>query len=164
MNTSSCLGLFKEVIVDRTFDGEVCTQCGSVHSIAIQLLQAIPDNVFIVAACNPHRGNSLAIHMDSKEDWVRGSYYVRRLHSTLRFLMWDYGALDESQERDYINSKIKMLNQQMSNLKVYLTCNVTSTHLHYYCPYLSSDHSTCLAIQLEGKCLGSYEMVVAQWS
>ena len=24
VNTSSCLGLFKEIIVDRTFDGEVC--------------------------------------------------------------------------------------------------------------------------------------------
>ena len=24
VNTSSCLGLFKEIIVDRTFDGVVC--------------------------------------------------------------------------------------------------------------------------------------------
>ena len=26
VNTSSCLGLFKEIIVDRTIDGKVC--CG----------------------------------------------------------------------------------------------------------------------------------------
>ena len=25
VNTSSCVGLFKEIIVDKTFDGEVCT-------------------------------------------------------------------------------------------------------------------------------------------
>lgn len=84
------------------------------------LTQPIPDNVFIVAACNPHRGNSLATHTESKENWVRGSYYVRRLHPTLRFLMWDYGSLDESQERDYINSKMKMLNRQMSDAEVEL--------------------------------------------
>lgn len=73
--------------------------------------------MFIVAACNPHRGNSLASH-SRKETWVRGSYYVRRLHPTLRFLMWDYGALDESQERDYINAKMKMLDRQMPNVEV----------------------------------------------
>ena len=100
MNTSSCVGLFKEIIVDRTFDGD-----------------AIPDNVFIVAACNPHRGNSLATH-DHDELWARGSYYVRRLHPTLQFLMWDYGSLDESQERDYINAKMKMLNKTMTNPEV----------------------------------------------
>ena len=78
------------------------------HSIIIHL-QAIPDNVFIVAACNPHRGNSLAMHVDSQESWVRGSYYVRALHPTFSVLTWRYGALDEFQERDYINSKMKML-------------------------------------------------------
>lgn len=30
VNTSSCLGLFKEIIVDRTFDGEVSTVLGKV--------------------------------------------------------------------------------------------------------------------------------------
>ena len=83
----------------------------------ILLLQPIPDNVFIVAACNPHRGNSLASHRQ-KETWVRGAYYVRQLHPTLRFLMWDYGSLDEHQERDYINAKMKMLNRQMPNAEV----------------------------------------------
>ncbi len=78
------------------------------------LFQPIPDNVFIVAACNPHRGNSLASH----KTWVRGSYYVRSLHPTLKFLMWDYGSLDEHQERDYINAKMKMINRVMPNPEV----------------------------------------------
>ena len=67
-------------------------------------LQPIPDNIFIVGACNPHRGNSLA----ASDIWVRGSYYVRQLHPTLQCLMWDYGALGEHQERDYILAKMKM--------------------------------------------------------
>ena len=79
--------------------------------------QPIPDNVFIVAACNPHRGNSLASH-SQKETWVRGTYYVRQLHPTLRFLMWDYGSLDEYQERDYINVKMEMHNKKMPKAEV----------------------------------------------
>ena len=81
-------------------------------------LQPIPDNMFIIAACNPHRGNSMATHVKSEEVWIRGSYYVRNLHPTLKFLMWDYGSLDEAQERDYINAKIKMLHEHMSNVEV----------------------------------------------
>ena len=73
--------------------------------------------MFIVAACNPHRGNSLASHCQ-KETWVRGAYYVRQLHPTLRFLMWDYGSLDKNQERNYIYTKMKLLNRSISNAEV----------------------------------------------
>lgn len=81
------------------------------------LLQDIPFNVFIIAACNPHRGNSLAPTRPD-ETWVRGSYYVHRLHPTLRYLMWDYGALNELQERRYIEAKVKLLHSNLSNPKV----------------------------------------------
>ena len=92
INTSSCMGLFKELLVDRSLDGE-----------------PIPSNVFVIAACNPHRGSSAAIRSCSQQnDWVLGSYYVRPLPPTLQFLTWDYGALDYSQERDYIQEKIAM--------------------------------------------------------
>ena len=60
----------------------------------------------MVAACNPHRGNSLAAHRHS---WVRGTYYVRPLHPTLQLLKWDYGSLDDHQERDYIRAKIELM-------------------------------------------------------
>ena len=79
--------------------------------------QPIPENVFIVAACNPHRGNSLASHASDKT-WVRGTYYVRSLHPTLEFLKWDYGSLDEDQERDYVNAKMKMMNKTMTDSQV----------------------------------------------
>ena len=57
-----------------------------------------------------------------KEKWVRGTYYVRKLHPTLRFLMWDYGSLDEYQEKEYILAKMKMLNKEKSNPEVCEAC------------------------------------------
>ena len=72
--------------------------------------------MFIVAACNPHRGDSMATH--AEETWVRGNYNVRPLHPTLELLMWDYGALDSDQEEDYIRAKMKMMNLQLENIEV----------------------------------------------
>lgn len=69
-----------------------------------------------MAACNPHRGNSMATH--AAETFVRGSYYVRPLHPTLEFLIWDYGSLDEYQERDYIRAKLQMLHETLPNIEV----------------------------------------------
>ena len=73
-------------------------------------LQPIPKNIFIIGACNPHHGGSLATVL-CKESWIRGTYYVQQLHPTLQCLMWDYGALEEKQEREYVAAKICMLNQ-----------------------------------------------------
>ena len=45
--------------------------------------------------------------------------------------MWDYGALDEDQERDYINAKMKMLDGQMPNVEVgWQTINI-HTHIEH---------------------------------
>ena len=95
--------------------------------------------MFIVAACNPHRGNSLASLRDesfssngegspiinkngSSESfdatWLRGTYNVHSLHPTIKLLIWNYGSLNESQERDYINAKMKMVNMDMDNAGV----------------------------------------------
>ena len=82
-----------------------------IQSFSFLSLQPIPENVFIVAACNPQRGNSLVSHRQ-KETWIRGTYYVRQLHPTLHLLMWDYGSLDKDQEREYIKAKMKMLYRQ----------------------------------------------------
>ena len=119
VNTSSCLGLFKEIIVDKTLDGEVRSPF-TLHDCHMTCrhvtLQPIPENVFIVAACNPHRGNSMATH--AAETWLRSSYYVRPLHPTLEYLMWDYGSLDQYQEGDYIRAKMRMLHKELANIEV----------------------------------------------
>jgi len=92
-------------------------------------MQPLPSNIFIVAACNPHRGNSLAIHTkgddieqqkyqegSKTEKWFKGSYYVQKLHPTLRFLLWNYGQLDAGQEADYVNAKMIMINKHFEML------------------------------------------------
>lgn len=78
--------------------------------------------MFIIAACNPHRANSLAtlddqtsITVSLHETWVRGSYYVQKLPPTLRFLIWDYKSLDSAQEREYIRAKLVQLNELARN-------------------------------------------------
>jgi len=84
--------------------------------------------VFIIAACNPHRGNSLAALStanktgksrvdNSDETWIMDSYYVRQLHPTLEHLMWDYGSLSEDQERQYILAKVVMLSNQLTEVQ-----------------------------------------------
>ena len=89
-------------------------------------MQPIPQNVFIVAACNPHRGNSLAaltvanadrlrvMNDNSDETWIMDSYYVQKLHPTLAHLMWDYGSLGEDQEKQYVLAKVDMFCNQLS--------------------------------------------------
>lgn len=57
---------------------------------------------------------------DDEEKWVKGNYYVRKLHPTLTFLMWNYGALEENQESEYVNAKMRMLTEDetITNLRV----------------------------------------------
>ena len=81
------------------------------------LQQDVPNNVFILGACNPHRGDSLAATA-ADPSWISSNYYVRSLHPTLDMLKWDYGSLDEHQERDYINAKLRLVNKDMSNIEL----------------------------------------------
>ena len=74
-------------------------------SLDILVLQSLPSNIFVVAACNPHRSCSAAIREKGNEDdWKLGFYFVKPLHRTMEFLKWDYGALDGNQEQDYVRS------------------------------------------------------------
>ncbi len=81
------------------------------HINVLVPLQSIPENVFIIASCNPHRGDLFAAIKD-QESWLKATYHVRKLHPTLQSLLWDYGSLNEQQEREYVNVKMKMLTQQ----------------------------------------------------
>jgi len=106
-----------------------------------EIMQPLPSNIFLVAACNPHRGNSLAVHErkedvqayeeeeeeEDKEDssaktWFRGSYYVRKLHPTLKFLMWNFGSLNDEQETDYIKEKMMMVNKDFDRFVEVVIC------------------------------------------
>ena len=52
------------------------------------------------------------MHDKDHESWLKGTYYVRKLHPTLEYLKWDYGSLNQQQEKVYVNAKMKMLCQE----------------------------------------------------
>ena len=82
------------------------------------ILQPIPANVFVIGACNPHRGNSLALS-EEVTSWVRSSYYVDDIHPTLQFLKWDYGSLSTQQEKEYVTVKLQMIDNVLPSLEAY---------------------------------------------
>ena len=52
------------------------------------------------------------MHEKNHDSWLKGTYYVRKLHPTLEYIKWDYGSLNQQQEKEYVNAKMKMLSQQ----------------------------------------------------
>ena len=73
--------------------------------------------MFIVATCNPLRGDSTAVLRNMKNVWHKPSYYVRKLHPTMNYLKWDYGALNDLQELEYVTAKMRMLLEDDSSFK-----------------------------------------------
>jgi len=57
----------------------------------------------------------------STKKWFRGSYYVRKLHPTLSFLLWNYGSLNNEQELDYIKAKMIMVNKDFEKFVKFIT-------------------------------------------
>ena len=86
VNTSSCLGLFKEMFMDRTLHG-----------------RSLPKNIFFTAAINPAKKltDEKAVH--------RQDYLVHQLPQSLEHLKVSYGTLEPSSLRDYIEKKIATL-------------------------------------------------------
>ena len=95
INTSNCMGVLKEIIIDHTVNGV-----------------AIPSNVIILAACNPAR-KKLTVYGDRKEehgmDWVSGHYQVHPLPQSLQLMTWDYGSLTKIQEEEFIYKRVQYL-------------------------------------------------------
>ena len=95
-------------------------------------IQAILDNIFVIAACNPLRSDSTVLLRNVKNVWVKPSYYVRELHPTIEYLKWDYGALNDIQEMDYVNAK----------MNAFTTDEVTA---------FKSDELTCLIVESQNR-------------
>ena len=92
VNTSSCMGVFKELLLDHSCDG-----------------QQLPENIVIVAACNPARGK-IALVGDRREElgneWAIGHYQVHPLPASLEQMKWDYGNLNAEQEKEFIEKRL----------------------------------------------------------
>ncbi|CAF4692056.1 unnamed protein product, partial [Rotaria sp. Silwood2] len=86
VNTSSCLGLFKEMFIDRTLHGV-----------------KLPKNMFFTAAVNP---SISPLPNDNRAH--RSDYLVHRLPQSLENLKVCYDILESKTLEDYIQQKISM--------------------------------------------------------
>jgi hypothetical protein len=98
VNTSSCMGIFKEMLVDHSLNGE-----------------SLPENIVIVAACNPSR-DKIRLSGDRREElgqeWAIGHYQVHPLPASLHQLVWDYGSLKPDQEMEFIEKRLHLLESE----------------------------------------------------
>ena len=79
----------------------------------------LPKNLFIIAACNPHRGNSVSTIQkpsgnEMNEKWFKEHYLVRPLHPSFKHLIWDFGFLESHEEKLYIEAKLMQLKESLS--------------------------------------------------
>ena len=130
VNTASCLGFFKELLMDRMMDG-----------------QQLPENLFFISAINPAQEKSELerIAQDTDEDKAfRSVYFVHELPSVMKEVKWVYGSLSVGELDEYIMSKIKMQG-----------CIVTTTDQRsvtftpviekLFCGFLLAAHRFCLS-------------------
>ena len=91
-NTSSHMGIMKEVITNHTINGVT-----------------IARNVVIVAACNPAR-KKLKLFSDRKQEhgieWVTGDYQTHPLPPSIEAIVWNYGSLLANQEKEFIKKRL----------------------------------------------------------
>ena len=93
VNTSSCLGLFKEMFMDGTLHGK-----------------SLPKNIFFTAAINPsvkEKPDILQVH--------RRDYLVHQLPQALENLKVSYGILDRETLKNYIQQKIATFTVNANN-------------------------------------------------
>ena len=127
INTSSVLGLIKEIIVDRSLNGD-----------------PLEENIVIVAACNPVRKSSLSQVTanrvtDLGREWVSGHYQVRQLPPSLSTICWDFGALKREQEKEFIQQRIRMMDENMPHSLTSRMTEILSSS-HEFIRELARDH------------------------
>eukprot|EP00981_Chlorochromonas_danica_P015301 scaffold11566_cov156-Ochromonas_danica.AAC.1 len=95
INTCTCMGVLKEIIADHSFNGV-----------------ELPDNVVIIASCNPAR-EKIALYGDRREEqgllWVSGHYQVHPLPPSLQLMAWSYGSLQPKQEQELIEKYLTFI-------------------------------------------------------
>ena len=97
INTSSHMGILKEVITNHTVNG-----------------LGISKNVVIVAACNPARKKVNFFSNRKQEhgiEWVAGHFQTHPLPPSFEMMLWDYGSLHPKQEEDFIKKRLELFAQ-----------------------------------------------------
>ena len=121
INTCDCMGLFKEIICDRTLNG---TQ--------------IPDNVISFGACNPYLIRKDAreqvglvyqhqnLESDIEADMKNLVYRVHPLPNSLIEYVWDYGELSGPEEEAYIRAMIHNRTSKSTPVDLFVKLLLTS--------------------------------------
>jgi hypothetical protein len=110
INTSTVLGLLKEIIID--------------HSICGKMLL---ENIVVVGACNPLRVQipTLTRELDLGRTWASGHYQVLELPRSIEKMKWAFGALSQSQEREFIYRRMEMIQGNSLQTKPFLRASLT---------------------------------------
>eukprot|EP00118_Oscarella_pearsei_P017416 m.172374 g.172374 ORF g.172374 m.172374 type:complete len:5617 (+) comp39084_c0_seq35:292-17142(+) len=95
VNTAECMGLFKELLIDSTMNGE-----------------SLPNNLFFIAAINP----KIETADDEREEVDLGNplelgkrvYFVHKLPEAMETLKWVFPGMDSPTLKDYIIRKIEI--------------------------------------------------------
>jgi hypothetical protein len=112
------MGVFKEVVVDRTLMGEY-----------------LEENIVVVAACNPFRtqattkGECLREN-DLGREWASGHYQVVELPISLKSVRWNFGSLSHECEKDFIFRRIERLGGTIMPMAVKATMTEVVANSH----------------------------------
>ncbi|CAF2743269.1 unnamed protein product, partial [Rotaria sp. Silwood2] len=129
-NTTTNIGLLKEIMCDRTLLGEI-----------------LPSNIVFLGACNPlrQRTHRIKLNNDPEVGLRKNRYEMQKLANqrllytvvpipeTMLEYIWNYGHLDESTERAYIRTMLNTCCDLSSNsVLLNLTLNMlVESHDHY---------------------------------
>lgn len=115
INTSSVLGLLKEIVIDHSLAGDI-----------------LAENIVIIAACNPPRAQiqTTTRERDLGRSWASGHYQVAPLPASMNKVKWAFGSLTHSQEKEFIYRRIEALHgtTMLPLLRASLTEVVSEAH------------------------------------
>eukprot|EP01083_Nonionella_stella_P145845 457914_1 len=100
INTSSDIGYFKEILCDKSFDGE-----------------PLPPNMKIIGACNPNTERKVDDTTTKDDPLARLVYRVYPLPQTMLQYVWIFGSLQMYEEQYVIQMTQSMINKLNNKLK-----------------------------------------------
>ena len=98
LNTSSMMGEMKSIFIDKSCEGV-----------------SLPSNIFWVAAINPARPESAPQQADGSQSFS-SRYAVHPLPASMEEVVWAFGTMSRSQEKDYVTAKLQMVAAKWTGL------------------------------------------------
>lgn len=98
LNTSSMMGEMKSIFIDKSFQGV-----------------PLPGNIFWVAAINPARPEAAPQQADGSQSFS-SRYAVHPLPASMEEVVWAFGTMSRSQEKDYVTAKLQMVASKWTGL------------------------------------------------